>query len=117
MDLNRGAVTDPRDLLGLIASYPSGASTGELGRRRSVVHLIADVERTPANRERISLGSANNRRSSVTRKYGQHARDEGVQFRHVVAQELLGGFVGDLAVRGDEPRLELNVGLNLVQQR
>ena len=41
--------------------------------------------------------------SGVARQYGQHARDEGVQFRHVVAQELLGDFVGDLQRERSSP--------------
>ncbi len=37
-----------------------------------------------------------------------------MQLRHAVAQELSRGFIGDRAFGGDEPWLELNVGLDRV---
>jgi len=48
----------------------------------------------------------------IPRQDRQYAHDEGVQLGHVVAQELGGVLVGDLAVGGDEAGFELDVCLD-----
>lgn len=54
--------------------------------------------------------------SSLARQYCHHSYDEGMQFRHVVLQELLRALVRDRAIGGDETRLELDVCLDGVHQ-
>jgi hypothetical protein len=49
------------------------------------------------------VGSAARESLYLPRHFDHHANAQRARFRHVVAQELLGGFGGDLAVGGAPP--------------
>src|SRR6185369_977733 len=90
--------------------WMSGCATAKASRARTA--WVSGAART-------LQGSRQSNRALAVRpgQNREHTHDEAVQFNHVVAQELGRLLVADLARGRDQPRLEMDVGLDVVHQR